>query len=261
MWDERVMDTGSGHCEARRFWERVRLGALLPYAAMGALLVVVIVIVGWNIDHHIDAIEAWLKAISPWGVVAFIALFVVLTSFFVPGSVMAVIGGALFGLGCGTLAVVVGALASATVQYFLARHLLRDRIERRLSAKPSLLAIPLSVQRVQFRLQVLLRLSPLSPVLCNYMLGAGAVRFPGFFVAGLAMIPGLFMQVYFGRAGKHLADWAGRRDRSIETHDVVLLGGLLFYIIVMFLVARSARKELREAMAEDARSASSEPSG
>jgi uncharacterized membrane protein YdjX (TVP38/TMEM64 family) len=66
---------------------------------MGALLVVVIAIVGQNINHHIDAIEAWLNATSPWGVVAFIALFVVLTSFFVPGTVMAVIGGALFGLG------------------------------------------------------------------------------------------------------------------------------------------------------------------
>jgi len=253
--------TNSGHGEARRFWERARLGALLPYVAMGALLFVVIAIVGRNIDHHIDAIEAWLNAISPWGVVAFIALFVVLTSLFVPGTVMAVIGGALFGLGGGTLAVVFGALASATVQYFLARHLLHDRIERRLSAKPSLLAKQLSARRVEFRLQVLLRLSPLSPVLCNYMLGAGAVRFPGFFVAGLAMIPGLFMQVYFGHAGKHLAHLAGRGDRSIDTHDVVLLGGLLFYVIVMFLVARTARKALQKAMAEDARSAASEPNG
>jgi uncharacterized membrane protein YdjX (TVP38/TMEM64 family) len=167
---------------------------------------------------------------------------------------MAIIGGALFGLGGGTLAVVVGALAAAIVQYFLARYFLRDRIEHMLAAKPSLLAIQRAVQRKELRLQVLLRLSPLSPVLCNYMLGTAGVRFPGFLLACLALIPGLFLEVYFGHAGKHLAHMAGRDDRSVLMHDGLIFGGLLLCIIVMLLVARTARKALQEAMTETAES-------
>jgi len=242
------MDAKSGHDDTRRFWGRIRLGALLPYA----VLIVTIVIGGRDIDHHITTIEVWLKAISPlWGVVAFLALFVMLTSLFVPGTVMAIIGGALFGLGGGTLAVVVGALVAASAQYFLAYHLLRERIERKLVAKPSLLAIQRAVQREEFRLQVLLRISPLSPVMCSYLLGATSVRFTGFLIACFALIPGLFLEVYFGHAGRHLAHMAGRDDRSFLMHDGLILGGLLFYIIVMLFVARMTRKALQEAMVKN----------
>lgn len=217
---------------------------------LGALLLVAIVIVGREIDHHIDAIEAWIAAISPWGVVVFIGLFVLLTSFLVPDTVLAIIGGALFGLAGGTLAVVIGALAGCSLQHFLARHLLRDRIERMVYKRPSLLAIQRAVRSREMRLQALLRLTPINPAAISYMLGAAGVRFKGFFITCFALIPGLFLEVYFGHAGKHLARMAGRDERSIVLHDAVIIGGLLVCIAVMIVVSRMARKALQEAVAE-----------
>ncbi|MHC4216845.1 MAG: TVP38/TMEM64 family protein [Planctomycetota bacterium] len=233
-----------------RFWGRVRLGALLPRVVLGVVLVVAIVIIGRDIDHHVDAIEAWIEEISPWGVLVFFGLFVVLTSFLLPDTVLAIIGGALFGLVGGTLAVVVGALAAASLQHFLAGHLLRVRIERVLSAKPSLLAIQQAVRRQEMRLQVLLRLTPLNPTVISYLLGAAGVRFSGFFAACFALIPGLFLEVYFGHAGKHLARMAGRDERTVLMHDAVIVGGLLVCVLVMVVVSRIARKAVQEAVAE-----------
>jgi uncharacterized membrane protein YdjX (TVP38/TMEM64 family) len=217
---------------------------------VGVLLLVAIVSLGREIDHHLDAIEAWIEGISPWGVVVFIGLFAVLTSLLVPDTLLAIIGGALFGLGGGTLAAMVGALAAASMQHFLARHLLRDRIKRALSARPSLLAIQRAVRRQEIRLQVLLRLTPLNPAAISYMLGAAGVRFRGFLIACLALVPGLFLEVYFGHAGAHLARMAGRDERSIVMHDAVMVGGLLVCVVVMVVIARTARKAVQEAVAE-----------
>jgi uncharacterized membrane protein YdjX (TVP38/TMEM64 family) len=226
------------------------MGALLPYAVVAVALLVAVVSLGRELDHHLDALEAWIAGISPWGAVVFIGLFAVLTSLLVPDTVLAIIAGALFGLGGGTLAVVAGALAAALLQYFVARRLLRDRIERVLAAKPSLLAIQRAVRRSELRLQVLLRLTPLNPAVISYVLGAAGVWFRGFTIACLAMIPGLFLEVYFGHAGRHLARMAGRDERSVLMHDAVIVGGLIVCILVMVVVSRMARKAVQAAVAE-----------
>jgi uncharacterized membrane protein YdjX (TVP38/TMEM64 family) len=111
-----------------------------------------------------------------------------------------------------------------------------------------MLAIQRAVSRQEFRLQVLLRLTPLSPTAMSYLLGAAGVRFPGFLVACLAQIPNLFVEVYFGHAGKHLAKFAGRDERSVLLHDAVIISGLLVCIVVMVIVSRLARKAVQEAV-------------
>lgn len=242
------MDANSALSPARQFWGSVRLRALIPYVIAGAILVAAIVIIGREIDQQIGAIEEWIQGISPWGELVYIALFVVLTSVFVPDTVLAIIAGAMFGLAGGTLAVLVGALVAAALQQFLARHFLRDRIQQALSTRPSLLAIQNAVHRQELRLQLLLRLTPLSPVMTSYLLGAAGVRLSGFFIGCVAMIPALFLEVYFGHAGKHMASMAGRNEQTILIHDATIVGGLLASIIVMVIVSRMARKALQEAV-------------
>jgi len=53
------------------------------------------------------------------------------------------------------------------------------------------------VQQKQFQLQVLVRLTPLSPTATNYVLGAAGVRFAGFIAACVALVPTLCLEVYF----------------------------------------------------------------
>jgi uncharacterized membrane protein YdjX (TVP38/TMEM64 family) len=44
---------------------------------------------GEEINHNIAAIEKWIQGISPWGIVVFIGLFALLTSGFMPDTVLA----------------------------------------------------------------------------------------------------------------------------------------------------------------------------
>jgi uncharacterized membrane protein YdjX (TVP38/TMEM64 family) len=234
----------------RRFLARAYSRAVLPYLAVGLLLIAAIVVGGREIEHHITAIESWITKLGPWGLLAFVGLFVLATSFLLPDTVLCIIAGALFGLGWGVGAVLVGSILAAAIQFALAHQLLRPLIQRTLAARPSLAAIQRAVRRDEFRLQVLLRLTPLNPATINYLLGAAGVRFSGFLIACLALTPNLAIEVYFGHVGKHAARLVGSDARAVHLHDLAVIGGLAVGVAVMVLVSRMARKAVTKAVAQ-----------
>ncbi len=233
----------------QRFLARAYSRAALPYLVVGLLLIVVIVIAGREIEHHINAIESWITKLGPWGVFAFVGLFVLATSFLLPDTVLCIIAGALFGMFWGVAAVLAGSVLAGAMQFALSHKLLRARIQRTLAARPSLAAIQRAVSRDEFRLQVLLRLTPLNPATISYLLGAAGVRFSGFMIAFLALTPNLVIEVYFGHVGKHAARLAGSDARTAHLHDLVIIGGLVVCVAVMVLVSRMARKAVMQAVA------------
>lgn len=233
-----------------RLLARANSRAVLPYLAVGLLLIVAIVVAGREIEHHIIAIEAWIAKLGPWGVLAYIGLFVLTTSLLVPDTVLCIIAGALFGLGWGVVAVAAGSFLAGAIQFALSQKLLRTRIQRALAARPSLAAIQRAVSRNEFRLQVLLRLTPLNPASISYLLGAAGVRFAGFLIALLVLTPYLAIEVYFGYAGKQAAWLAGSEARTAHLSDLAMIGGLAVCIAVMVFVSRIAHKAVMQAVAE-----------
>lgn len=222
--------------------------ASIPYVLIGLALVIAISLAGREIHTHISQIESWITSLGYWGVLAFIVLFVVLTSCLLPDSVLCIIAGALFGFGWGLVAVVAGSLLSASVQYLLAQKLLRHRIENKIQNNPSLCAIQRAVKTDELRLQLLLRCTPLNPATISYILGATGVRFQKFILACLALTPGLALEVYFGHLGKHAARAAGS-DSSL-THNLMLAGVLLAGLVVMYFISKMARTAIARAVAE-----------
>ncbi len=245
-----------GASRMQRFLARAHSRAALPYLAIGLLMLIAIVVVGRDIDHHINAIESWITNLGPWGVLAFVGLFVLATSFLLPDTVLCIIAGALFGLGWGLAAVVAGSLLAGALQFALSRQLLRAPIQRALATRPSLAAIQRAVSRDQFRLQVLLRLTPLNPATISYLLGAAGVRFSGFLIGCLALTPNLAIEVYFGHAGKHVARMASGDTRTTHLHDLAIIGGLAVCIIVIVLISRTARRAVMQAVAKTEKAAS-----
>jgi uncharacterized membrane protein YdjX (TVP38/TMEM64 family) len=235
---------------AQRFLARAYSRAAFPYLIVGLLLIVAIVVAGREIEHHINAIESWITKLGPWGVFAFGGLFVLATSFLLPDTVLCIVAGALFGMRWGVAAVLAGSLLAGAMQFALSHKLLQARIQRTLAARPSLAAIQRAVSRDEFRLQVLLRLTPLNPATISYVLGAVGVRFLGFMIALLALTPNLIIEVYFGHVGKHAARLAGSDARTAHMHDLVIIGGLVVCVTVMVLVSRMARKAVMQAVAE-----------
>jgi len=234
----------------QRLLTRAYSRAAIPYLVVGLLLIVAIVSMGREIEHHVNAIESWITKLGPWGIFAFIGLFALTTSFLLPDTVLCIIAGALFGLGWGVVVVLAGSVLAGAMQFALSHKLLRARIQRTLAARPSLAAIQRAVSRDEFRLQVLLRLTPLNPATISYLLGAAGVRFSGFLIALLALTPNLVIEVYFGHVGKHVARLAGSNARTAHLHDLTIIGGLVVCVVVMVFVSRIARKAVMQAVAE-----------
>lgn len=243
----------------QRFLVRAHYRVVLPYIAAGLLLVLGIIVAGRAINHHINAIESWIASLGPWGMVAFVGFFVVGTSLLLPDTVLCLVAGVLFGFGWGVAAVMTGSLLAGTLQFALSHYVLQARIQRALAAKPSLVAIQQAVKRDEFRLQVLLRLTPLNPATINYLLGAAGVRFGGFLIACFALVFNLTIEVYFGHATKRVAMMAGGSAHIAHLHDLAIIGGLVMCAVVMVLVSRMARKAVMRAVAVTAPPANALP--
>lgn len=244
------MNTRSSDCSngLKRFLNRASLRATIPYIALVILVGVAVIVAGREIDRHISAIETWIANLGNWGYLAFLILFVLATTCFVPDTLMCMIAGALFDPVLGVAISTLGMLLAVALQYALSRRLLRERIEGIVASRPSLSAIQRAVIADEFRLQVLLRLTPLNPATVSYLLGGIGVGLLGFLVASLAAIPGLIVEVYFGYAGKHIARMAGGRDHAAYLHDLLIVVGLVTCAALVFVVSRMARNAVTEAV-------------
>ncbi|MFI5314519.1 MAG: TVP38/TMEM64 family protein [Myxococcota bacterium] len=191
-----------------------------------------------EIASQIGELAHWVATLGPWGPIVFIAGYALAAVAFVPGSVLTVAAGALFGLAAGTAYVFIGASLGACAAFALARSFARGAIERRLAGNARFAAIDRAIAREGLRIVFLLRLSPLFPFsLGNYALGLTRVRFRDYAIACTGMLPWTFVYVYLGSVvGETGGGWR-------------IVVGLLVTAVVVFLIARVARRALTEATA------------
>ncbi|MCA9286759.1 MAG: hypothetical protein KDA22_16160, partial [Phycisphaerales bacterium] len=102
-----------GAVGARRWWHRQRWRRLLPIVVAALVLLVALLAIGRDVERHLSGIEHWVADLGPWGILGFVVVFVVLTSAFVPESLLAVVAGTVFGLAWGAFALVAGGLVAA----------------------------------------------------------------------------------------------------------------------------------------------------
>lgn len=227
------------------------LRSLLPIALAVALVVVAVVVLGREAERHLQAIEATIAGLGPWGRVAFVGLLVIGTSLLVPESLFGLAGGALFGLAWGIGLLMIGNLIAAALQYGLARRLLHARIQHALQSRPLLRSIQSAVIRDELRLQVLLRLTPLNPALISYLLGAAGVRFAGFMLASLVLLSHYAIEAYIGHAGKQwlTRGFAGTHDGW--QHGLPIYAATAVGVLAIILVSKAAHRAVLRAIAEN----------
>lgn len=219
------------------------LRVLMAVAAVALLLVA-----GRKLGALIPAFTTWVDGLGVWGPVAFVAGYALATVAFVPGSLLTLAAGAIFGLGQGTALVLVAATLGASGAFLVSRYLARGLIERRLAGNERFAAIDRAIGTQGRRIVLLLRLSPVFPFnLLNYALGLTRVRFVDYLVASIGMLPGTLLYVYYGKVAGDVARLAGGAPvrRGPAYYGVVTLG-LVATVVVTTLVTRTARRALRE---------------
>ncbi len=206
-------------------------------------------------------VELWLNQaralVSEYPVLApasFIVVFAIGSALMVPGSILIMSGGFLFGWLPAIGWVTIGAAFGSSLAAALSRTLLRKWLEQRFANNRVFLSLDRALRQRDLEIVVLTRLSLLIPYnLLNLMYGLTSIRLRRLALGTMVgMLPAVALYAYLGSlltnagdvlAGQAETGWAG----------TVLLGvGLVSIALVTWLIHRAATQALkRELLLDD----------
>ncbi len=192
-----------------------------------------------------------IEHLGVWGPVAFILTYNLATILFIPGSVLTLGGGVLFGCWWGSIYVFIAATLGATFAFLIGRYLSRDRVIKYMEAHPKFKALDRAVSKEGLKIVFLTRLCPLFPFnLLNYALGITQVSLKDYILGSFGMIPGTLMYVYSGSlVGNIAAIGTETQPANPEAEAVKWLINIISFtaaVGVTFFLSRIARKALDE---------------
>src|SRR5438067_833076 len=158
------------------------------YAGAGVALVLALKY--FRVQDLLKSALDWIGELGPWGPVIFVGLYVVATVLFVPGSVLTLGAGAVFGVVLGSVCVSIGATLGATAAFLVGRYLARDAIARKIEKSEKFATIDRAVADEGWKIVLLTRLSPVFPfTLLNYAFGLTRVKLSHYVLAFKALSP------------------------------------------------------------------------
>ena len=221
--------------------------------AVGVVGLVALALLGRQLGGLLPRFAEWVEGLGFWGPAAFIVGYVVTTIAFIPGSVMTLAAGAVFGLLEATVYVLTGATIGSAAAFLISRHLAREAIATRVAGNARFAAIDRAVGAQGFKMVLLMRLSPVFPYnLLNYSLGLTTVRFTDYALASIGMLPGTLLYAYYGVLAGDVARLAG--GTAVErgpAYYAMLVLGLIATVAVSTLVTRAARRAMRDVTGTD----------
>jgi uncharacterized membrane protein YdjX (TVP38/TMEM64 family) len=193
-----------------------------------------------------------VQALGATAAIAYLGIYVAGTVALVPGAVLAMVAGALFGVVHGFGIAFTGALLGSSAAFLLARHGARGGtvrwIERRAAhhqVYARMARVDRSLGRRGLALVFLLRLSPFVPYnMLNYALGLTGVRFRDYILGSVGMLPGAFVYAYVGNLAGDVAAAAAGHGSPDGSQLLLLVPGLLVTLAAVWLLSRYARHEL-----------------
>ncbi len=149
-----------------------------------------------------ESLQPWLQDHPVLGPLVYMLVYIAAVVAFMPGSVVTLVGGAVFGPIMGTIYVSVASTTGAAVAFLIARHAAKDWIEQK--AGDRLDKLQEGIRKEGGKFVAITRLIPIFPFnLLNYMFGLTRIGFWTYVgLSWLCMIPGTFAYVYTGYAAK-----------------------------------------------------------
>jgi len=166
------------------------------------LLAGIVLAILYRDRFDVVALEAWIKDAGVLAPLVFMLVYALATVLFLPGSVLTLAGGALFGPVLGAFYNLTGATLGAVLAFLISRYLASDWIANKAGGRVKQLIN--GVEGEGWRFVAFVRLVPLFPFnLLNYALGLTKIRFLHYLIATYVfMLPGAIAYTYLGYAGR-----------------------------------------------------------
>ncbi len=228
-----------------KFWLRLLLGMLV--------IILIVALQQFNLQALLQNALLWVKGLGTTGVIAFILLYNLATVLFIPGSLLTLGGGALYGLLWGSVYVIIAATLGATVAFLIGRYLARGWVTRQIQNHPKFQVIDCAVAKAGFKIVLLTRLSPVFPFnLLNYAFGVTCISFKNYMLGSLGMIPSTVLYVYLGALAGDIATLKMPQDMSPQAQMLqwfVKIIGFLATVAVTVYVNQIAKAALKQSVA------------
>ena len=230
---------------------------------LGAVVVALVsLLVFFPVIDWLQAAVEWIQVNRSFSWPLFILLYAAATVFMLPGSVLTLAAGFIFGLGQGFAIVSFSSVLGASLAFLTGRYFARDWVSSKLDTMPKFRALDAAIGQQSALVVFLTRLSPLFPYnLLNYALGLTQVKFSTYvLMSWIGMMPGTLLYVYLGYAGSDLASLF-----SGDVADSTGYGTYLFYfglaasaVLVVWIARFSSRMLESQLDAQDTEEASAD---
>ncbi|MEQ9232789.1 TVP38/TMEM64 family protein [Coleofasciculus sp. E2-BRE-01] len=229
---------------------KYRLNSKLKLILIGGLVVFLIIA-----NKHFDIRELlqtalhWVESLGVLAPIVYIIIYNLATVLFIPGSLLTLKGGCLFGLFWGSIYVTIAAMFGAIFAFLIGRYLSREWVYKQIEHHPKFKAINQAVKTEGWKIVLLTRLSPIFPFnLLNYLFGVTQVSIKDYVLGSIGMIPATLVYVYIGSLASNLATVnMSNQPTTQETQIakwVIRIIGLMATIAVTVYLAHLAKKAL-----------------
>jgi uncharacterized membrane protein YdjX (TVP38/TMEM64 family) len=213
-----------------------------------AVVVVLVVVAAkyLGVQELLRKALAWINDLGAWGAVIFIGIYILACVLFIPGAILTLGAGVVFGVVKGSVIVSISATLGATAAFLVGRYIARGWVEQKTGGNERFKAIDDAVANEGWKIVGLTRLSPIFPFnLLNYAYGLTQVSLRDYFFASwIGMMPGTVMYVYIGSLAGSLA-LVGAEGRARTPVEWTLYGvGLVATVVVTIFVTRIAKAAL-----------------
>ncbi|MFH1379923.1 MAG: TVP38/TMEM64 family protein [bacterium] len=177
--------------------EKKSQGLWRPIALIGAVIVVLILTKVFGLGDKISALKGWIDSLGVFGPVVFTALYIVAVVAALPGSVLTVGAGALFGSILGIILVSIGSTIGAALSFLIARYFARESAAKWLQRNEKFKKLDQMTEEHGAIMVAITRLVPAFPFnLLNYGFGLTKVPFWTYVLwSWMCMLPGTVLFV------------------------------------------------------------------
>ncbi len=210
-----------------------------PALWLGLLLAAAVGVRFLGAPEKLWALRQWLTTLGPWGVLVFLLIYLIAVVALVPGDLLTMTAGAIFGAVWGIVVASIGATAGAGLAFLISRYCARNAVVHWLGGNEKFQKMDRLTAEHGAIIVALTRLIPFFPFnLLNYGFGLTRVDFWTYlFWSWLCMLPGTILYVV----------GADALTRALVQRQVpwALIGVGALTLLLLIIGVRYARRLLR----------------
>lgn len=177
----------------------------------------------------------WFEENGMAGIMAFLALYVILAVLLIPASFHKFVTGLLFGFWAGLVIAFVGGMIAAILPFLIAKRWLEPWTRKRIENSEMLSSVEKAVLEDGYRTVLLTRISLVLPYgLLNYVYGLTNVNFKDYMKGNVGMIVPAILYAWWGSQAADLAQ-ATQQSKDWSYWIAIIVSAIITILVIVHL--------------------------